>query len=413
MNKYTIGPLTFAVMSMCSTLSYAIDLRGEFLKSQNFDPAYQTAKADYKSSSAMSSQSFASLLPSANLSSQRIETDTGSRFTASVSQPLFNLSLLAQYRQGSPRQAYAESNLKVQGYVLQTKLLKAANAIVTAKENIKLNEARLDAYSKQEVAASRKLDMGQGLITDLRDIQVKTAQAKALMLSLQTVLKVALSQYAAITGELPNNNEFAVTDGTISLDLKSVEEYVSAARLANPAILVSRYLERIAELESTRAKSALLPSVSATYQKSQSNNVANDFVAVIANFPINASSIIGTQVQESNYLKAKETTRDTEERTRVEIERVLEQVQTGVEMLKVQKQAISAAGLSLEANTKSYEGGVRTVIDVLNASQTLFQVKSDFVSGVTSLSENYLNLMQLANEDQNFTLESVSTKFFK
>ena len=292
-------------------------------------------------------------------------------------------------------------------------MLKAANAIVTAKENIKLNEAKLDAYSKQEAAASRKLDLGQGMITDLRDIQVKTAQAKALMLSLQTVLKVALSQYAAITGEQQNSNQFSVTNDTISLELKNVGEYVGAARLANPSILVSRFNERIAELESRKAKSALLPSVNATYQKSQSNNVTTDFTAVIVSFPINAASILGTQVQEANYLKAKESTRDTEERTRVEIERVIEQVQTGIEMLKVQKQAISAAELSLEANTKSYEGGVRTVIDVLNASQTLFQVKSDFVNGVTTLSENYLSLMQLVNEDQSSTLDLVSSKFYK
>ena len=413
MNKYNIRLLAVAAMYFCNNVSYAIDLKDEFRKAQSFDPTFQTAKADYKSNSALSSQSYASYLPSANISSQRIETDLHPRQTASISQPIFNLSLLAQFQQGSPRQAFAEVNLKVQEFALQTKLLKAANAIITAKENISLNYAKLDAYSKQEAAASRKLDLGQGMITDLRDIQVKTAQAKALMLSQHTVLKVALSQYAAITGEPPNSNQFIVTDSAISLDLKNMDEYVSAARRANPSILVSRYTERIAELESRKAKSALLPTVNATYQKSQSNNVTTDFTAVVVSFPINASSILGTQVQEANYLKAKESTRDTEEKTRVEIERVLEQVQSGIEMLKVQKQAISAAELSLEANTKSYEGGVRTVIDVLNASQTLFQVKSEFVNSVTALSENFLSLMQLVNEDQSATLEIVSSKFYK
>ena len=59
------------------------------------------------------------------------------------------------------------------------------------------------------------------------------------------------------------------------------------------------------------------------------------------------------------------------------------------------------ARLSLEANQKSYEGGVRSSVDVLNATQTVFQVKSDFVTAATSQAENLLGLaMQTATEPQ-------------
>ena len=118
MNKYNIRLLAVAAMYFCNNVSYAIDLKDEFRKAQSFDPAFQTAKADYKSNSSLSSQSYASYLPSANISSQRIETDLHPRQTASISQPIFNLSLLAQFQQGSPRQAFAEVNLKVQEFAL-------------------------------------------------------------------------------------------------------------------------------------------------------------------------------------------------------------------------------------------------------------------------------------------------------
>jgi protease secretion system outer membrane protein len=108
--------------------------------------------------------------------------------------------------------------------------------------------------------------------------------------------------------------------------------------------------------------------------------------------PLTAGSYYGRKSVEANYLKAKEATRDSEEKTRVEVERLREQIETGLEALKIQKDAVAAAELSLEANQKSYEGGVRSAVDILNATQTVFQVKSDYVNLLTSQSENIANL---------------------
>jgi protease secretion system outer membrane protein len=55
-----------------------------------------------------------------------------------------------------------------------------------------------------------------------------------------------------------------------------------------------------------------------------------------------------------------------------------------------------AAEFSVEANTKSYQGGVRTAVDVLNAIQTVFQVKSEYVTLATTQAQNILALQLLA-----------------
>jgi protease secretion system outer membrane protein len=81
-----------------------------------------------------------------------------------------------------------------------------------------------------------------------------------------------------------------------------------------------------------------------------------------------------------------------EEKTRLEVEKLREQIATGSELLTIQKDAIAAAELSLEANQKSYEGGVRSAVDILNATQTVFQVKSDYVSLLISQIENAVSL---------------------
>jgi protease secretion system outer membrane protein len=98
---------------------------------------------------------------------------------------------------------------------------------------------------------------------------------------------------------------------------------------------------------------------------------------------------------QANYLKSKETRRDTEEKARVDVEKLVAQIGTSFESINIQLDAIKAAELSVEANVKSYEGGVRSAVDVLNATQTVFQVKSEYVTAVTSQAENLLALMNL------------------
>jgi protease secretion system outer membrane protein len=89
-------------------------------------------------------------------------------------------------------------------------LLKAADAIVLANENIKLNDAKINALEKQYIAAKRKLELGQGTITDQRDIEVKAAQARSAQIGFKSQLDIAAKQYASITGEKPNVADFVL-----------------------------------------------------------------------------------------------------------------------------------------------------------------------------------------------------------
>jgi len=125
------------------------------------------------------------------------------------------------------------------------------------------------------------------------------------------------------------------------------------------------------------------------------------YSGITVSMPLQAGNFYARESVQANYLKAKEATRDVEEKTRLEVEKLREQIETGLELLTIQKDAIAAAELSLEANQKSYEGGVRSAVDILNATQTVFQVKSEFVTATTSQAENLLSLaFQTATEPQ-------------
>jgi protease secretion system outer membrane protein len=377
----------------------AADLMADFQKAMTYDPTFQTAIAERQANQASATQARVSYLPEASLSNQRLDTDTTTRQTARVTMPIVDLGRFATYRQASPRDGFAEATFVSKTQDLATRLLKAANAIILANENLSLNASKMASLDQQALAAKRKLELGQGTVTDLRDIEVKAAQAKAQQFSFKTALDVAVKQYAAITGVRPVVKEFTLEQKDRKLPLKSSVDYVDSALQVNPALQTARFSERIAELEVEKSTGSLLPTVSATYNKSKAGETINSYTGVLVNMPLQVGSYYARESVQANWLKAKEATRDAEEKTRVEVEKLREQVETGFEVLAIQKDAIAAAELSLQANIKSYEGGVRSAVDILNATQTVFQVKSEYVTSVTTQSEAILSLLNLASID--------------
>jgi outer membrane protein TolC len=369
-----------AWLSGFSTSAQALDLLGDYQKALAYDPTFQTALAERQANLASATQARVAYLPEGSISNQRLQTDTSDRRTLTLTQPLLSLERIATYRMAEPREAFAEATFVGKQQDLAMRLLKGANAIILANENLKLNAAKMAALDQQALAAKAKLSMGQGTITDQRDIQVKAAQAKAQQLSFKTALDVAAKQYAAMTGTRPNVAEFVLAQKERTLQLKAATDYVDLALQNNPALQAARYAERVAELDVDKTTGSLFPTISATHSQSKSGTTNVQYSGITVNMPLQAGNFYARQSVQANYLKAKEATRDVEEKTRLEVEKLRDQVETGLELLTIQQDAIAAAELSLEANQKSYEGGVRSSVDVLNATQTVFQVKSDFVN---------------------------------
>ena len=382
----------------------AADLMADFQKAMSYDPTFQTAIAERQANQANAMQARVSYFPEASLSNQRMDSDAKDRQTARITMPLIDAGRFATMRQAEPRSGFAEATFVVKTQELASRLLKAASAIILANENLALNEAKMAALDQQALAAKKKLELGQGTVTDLRDIEVKAAQAKGQQLGYKTALAIAVKQYAAITGETPKVKDFVLQQSDRKLALKSTLEYVDAALQANAALQAVRFSERVAELEVQKSTGSLLPTVSATYSNSKSGDVSTNYTGMTINMPLQVGSYFARQSVQANFLKAKEATRDSEEKTRVEVEKLREQVETGFEVLDVQKSAIAAAELSLEANIKSYAGGVRSAVDILNATQTVFQVKSEYVTTVTTQSDAILALLTQSSLDVNDAL---------
>lgn len=409
---YTLTTLSFALLFV-SNPSFSLDLVSDFQKASSYDPTFQGAIAEKRGNQAAANQAWTVYTPSASFSTQRSTVvETGPTTNITVTQPIFDYASLASVWEAEPKRGFAEATYIAKEQDLASRLLKAADAIILANENLRLNNSKINALNLEYSAAKRKFELGQGTITDQRDIEVKLAQAKSLQINYKTQLIVATKQYASITGETPNVAEFVLPPSHRPFELKSTDDYIDLTLQNSPNILIARYSEKISELEVKKSYGSFMPVVSAQFSDVKSSGTDAKSVYALVSVPLQAGTFYALQGVKANFDKSRAATRDAEEKAKVEVGRLRSLLDTGFDSLDIQKDAIKAAELSVEANIKSYEGGVRTTVDVLNATQTVFQVKSDYVTAVTVQAENYLALLLNSSLDTGEALKATYKYLF-
>lgn len=408
----TIISLTVAAL-FAPLPSFAVDLVGSFLAAQEADPAYQAAKADKKATTSQAVSGRLSYLPNYMYTRQQLPTFTSPNMTQTVNQPIFNATLAAQVGAGGPTMTLAGSTFQTKTNELATKTLAAVNQIVLATEAIKANESQINALENQYKGAQRKNELGQGTITDLLDVQVKFEQAKANDLTLKANLKGAKDQFFAITGIYPDHNDFILPNKHESFKLDPLEALLDRVDKENPNIISARATESIAKYDIAKAAGAVLPTVSYVLQKTNYNSVQSNNNGIAISIPIDANSYADSytayaksQASSSNRLQA-------ETQAKVEAQKLHALVEAGLESLKIKWKAMDTARLSVTANQKSYEAGVKSTTDVLIAIQTLYQARNEYAQAATNQASNYMNLLLVAAENPDEVVQKTQLFLFR
>lgn len=377
------------------------NLPQDFAKALSFDPTFQSAKAGFEVGRRNVEQAKSVFYPEANFNTQRLGSDTGSRPTFTVTQPLLDAQRWMTLGQAAPQQLLAEVNLQGKRQDLAVRLLKAANAIILANESIRLKTSKMDALDQQALAANQKLRLGRGTITDLRDIEIKVSQAKAQQLSYSTQLQNALKADEAITGLRPQAGTFVASTNHGCYGLRPLAGYIQVALQSGPNVLGACHNVEIAEFEVKKIKASLLPAVTAQYSCSKTTGaaVSDSYVCIGPNVLLKAGTVYGMAAAPASVVKAQESIRETVSKVRLKSDRLVALVSGGIEALRIQRETIAAVGLSVEANRKGYQAGVRTAVDVIKAIQAAYQGKRDYYNLTPALSGKILVLIVLTVTD--------------
>lgn len=357
------------------------------------DPVFQAAKAERDANMSGAQAAGAAYYPQFQASYQQLEIENSARQTYAISQPLIHAEKLATYKEAGPREGLARATYELREQELATRLFKAVSDLIKNKESLRLNQAKIDALLKQAESAKKAHELGQGTVTDWRDAQVRLEQARADSLSLEVQINAGSRSITAMTGEPSDRLALQLPRQARSLAIKSLDAFVAQGLSANPQIVVALQNHKLAQINTLRADGAVLPVLNGVYTTTSNNMASNNYFGLTVSLPLQVSSLYQMRAAAANANKSQEQARDAEEKTRLEVHRYWSLVNAGLRELPIRLGAIEAAQLSVQANEKSFKGGVRSQIDVLNSIQTLFQVQQDYVNAVLSLADNYLNLL--------------------
>lgn len=362
-------------------------------QARSFDAQYQQARAERDVNQTGADIASTAYYPQLQASYSQSELENSTRQTYTLSQPLISADRFSTWQERKPRAELAGSTFEAREQDLGQRLLRAVAELLRTHESLRLNRAKIEALEKQSESAQRGYQLGQGTVTDVRDAQVRLEQARAETITLEAQIDSAQRQISSITGAPSESLRLDVPRLARSIALLPREEYLTRGLASHPQVRVARHNQRLAEIGLQRADWVILPTVSAVLVNTTSAGITREYTGVSVTLPLQASSFYQMRGAAAAATRSQEATRDAELRTRLEIQRLWDLVSAGLKEVAIRRDAISSAELSVEANEKSFRGGVRSQVDVLNSIQTLYQVQHEYVNAVLTLVDNYLHLL--------------------
>ena len=393
-----IGLLSFALLSYSASV-FALDLKEAFSNARVYDAKFKGAEADLTINKYQAALSYTAFMPSAsygykdtlNTSSQGSKGNT-----ISISQPIFSLDKFDQLKEGKPREDYAVALLMTNEQDLASRLYTAVSNLIIANEGLKSSETRIQNLKMQLVRAKRMLELGQGTITDQRDIEARYQQAIASQVTFTINKRTAEMQIFTLCRIKPEGKDFQLLEKHNQPQVAPFDKIIANVLENNPNLLAAKSTEEISKLEASRARNQFMPTVSLGYTRAWGGNtIDNDAMQINVSVPLDAAKVISRLSADASEAKAFEVRRQTEDQIMLQTNQYYESVMLGYQALKDKRLAVEAAQLSVEANQRSSQAGVRTMIEVLNSIDNLFQAKNDYATTAVSVGTAYINLLLL------------------
>lgn len=143
------------------------------------DPAYQAALYEFQAGDINADIAALAYTPRLSIQNRFLENENNSRTTISITQPLFNVQLLATMGEEDSRRVSAQAQMKIREHELSERVFESIIRLIESQENLDVNTVRINALQNTFSGAKRELELGVGTRTDVRDSETRLEQAGA------------------------------------------------------------------------------------------------------------------------------------------------------------------------------------------------------------------------------------------
>jgi outer membrane protein len=438
-------PLVFALaLALLPASAFAEDLLQTYELARTGDPTFAAAESQRLATREGAVQARAALLPqiSGGATLQRtypsnegddvwvdndndgivdpgetvsIEGTTTRTYGINADQMLFDYSRISSLRSQREISRATDFQLESAGDDLVTRTSAAYFNVLVAMETLAAAEAQEAALKKQFDFADKRLEVGLAPITDVHEARAQYDAARASTIVTRNALEDAYQALTEITGQPITNLKALPQDFQPQLpETGGVDEWIARAIENNPDLKAQEYLLRSAEADIQTARAGHLPTLylSADYSDSKTISGGNGLDSGFGSDDGNRGGTLGvtlsvpifsggaTQSQVRQAVAQRDVSQDQLEQIRRALVRntrnAYQTLVAGISEVEARRSAVTSARAAYEASQVGLEVGTRTVLDVLQNQQTLFNAEREYALARYNFLQSRLLLEQAA-----------------
>lgn len=343
-----------------------------------------------------------------------------------VTQALFNLQAIAQFRQGTAQANLAQARLAYNTQDLLIRVLQAYSELLFAVDQYSYASAQKEAFKEQLQVNVKRYEKGEGTITDTLETRASYEMADAQVIEAKDVIENNKRKLEAITG-IALHSAFEVKPilknfRVLTLNPKAFELWQEMAIASNPEILAGQYNEEVSRQDLKKNVAGNFPTISAvatwgqqnSYYISTINQQATTSTAGLqATWALfNGGQTTGLITQSrANFEKAQAQTDEARMRVITELRKQYDAVLSSEKKVAALNRAVESAAELTKAMRKSVRGGERINLDILIADKGLATAQRDLAQAKYNYLLAYLRLKQQAGNLSSEDLQHVASYF--
>ena len=400
-NKTKITPLILLAMSGAVKADSLSEIYG---LAKQHDPELLEAAAQRDSAFEAINSTRSNLLPQIDLTAGYVYQDTD-RHEADGSSGNVNLGLVQSiYDRGSwislnisektAREADARYAVTQQSVIYN--ITEAYFDVLSAKDNLRFVQSEREALAKQLNQTEQRFAVGSAPITDVQDAQAQYDNVVAQEIQAQNSVENALEEVRAITGQPASNlSVLDINRFSTSMPELSANDLVQKASNENLQILAGRIQKDIAKEQISLADSGHLPTISLTtgYEYTKNFDEPNDPVTgytqdddenlfnigVSIDLPVYSGGRVTSEGKQAQYqyVAASQDLESTYRDVEKNIRAINNNIRSAIGSIKAYEQSLVSAKSALEATEQGFMVGTRTMVDVLDSTQNVYQAQKN------------------------------------
>ena len=403
--NFKVSLVSLALLSSLSLSTYAEDLLDIYKEALQRDTQVSQAKAEAQAAHAGLSEATAALLPQIDVVGNLTKTRTNvidaynARGSNKQATGAINLSQTLWRHSSWANRSIAEktATLKDLAYAdaQQNLIVRVSNAyfnVLNAADTLKFQKANNAALKRQLSEANRRFNVGLIAQTDKLEAQAAYDLSNAAVIAAENELINSKSEIRMLIGREIDVNKLAKIDeskfaaSSVSNDLIKITKKAEENNLALQQAVISR---DIAKDNITLARSGHEPTLDFNAraqtgyteydtQVAQAGFVDNNSwahsVGLTLNIPIFHGGATSAAVDkaQANYIYAQEGLEKAHRTLLTNVSNSYNNVNAAISSVTAYNNYKVSADSALSATKAGYEGGTRTMTDVLNATQNLY-----------------------------------------